>query len=126
MDDLTIKVLEGQIIISIEGMTKNSEEVIFNLQDGRKFRLYHSQDCCESVSLEDVCGDVVDLINSPITDSSEVSSKFEADYATYTNGMTWTFYRFSTTKGTVILRWYGTSNMDYYSESVDFEEIKNG
>jgi hypothetical protein len=62
--------------------------------------------------LEEVIGDLNDLIGSPIIRATEDVSK-EKEYPT------WTFYNIATSKGHVTLRWCGESN-GYYSESVDF------
>jgi hypothetical protein len=64
-----------------------------------------------------VCGDVEDIIGSPILRAVELCHKgLEGESST------WTFYTISTIRGTVDLRWLGESN-GYYSESVDFQEI---
>lgn len=39
-------------IISVEGLEKDSESVIFNCRDGYDIEIYHEQDCCEHVCLE--------------------------------------------------------------------------
>lgn len=106
----------GSVISSIEGGQVGSERMTFNGEDGVSFSFYHRQDCCESVRVEDVVGDVEDLVGSPIVEASVSSSSGPEGY----ESSTWTFYRFSTVKGTVTVRWLGTSN-GYYSERVDFE-----
>ena len=99
-------------------------EMLFTADNGRVFKLYHSQDCCEDVRIEDIAGDLNDLINAPLLQSEEVSNdapaKNEGGYVA--DSYTWTFYKFATIKGYVTVRWYGTSN-GYYSENVDFTEI---
>lgn len=122
----SIEQLIGKTIIKIEGMEAESDEIIFSTSDGLKYRMYHDQDCCESVSLDDVCGDVSDLLNSPVLKAEEFSNIETAERGPkykYDDSYTWTFYHLATIKGYVDLRWYGTSN-GCYSESVDFEMIK--
>lgn len=112
----------GAVIVSVAGAGRGSNRLELRSDDGRTFGFMHVQDCCESVSIEDVCGDVADLIGSPIVLAEEVSSEAEPapDRDGYTpESYTWSFYRFGTAKGTVTVRWLGESN-GYYSESVEF------
>lgn len=108
----------GRVMKSIVG-EKGSFEMVFLSEGGECFRFWHEQDCCERVCVEDVCGDISDLIGSPIVTAEEVSSDDEPALQG-TESCTWTFYRFATVKGTVTVRWLGESN-GYYSESVSFE-----
>jgi hypothetical protein len=86
--------------------------------------MHHIQDCCESVSIEDVCGDLTDLAGTPLLLVEESVSHNEPEENSYDDSNTWTFYRFRTIKGSVDIRWCGSSN-GYYSESVDIT-IVNG
>jgi len=89
--------------------------------------MYHRQDCCESVSIQDIVGDLQDLVGGPILKAEEVSnyepsSKEDIELTKQGNlrgSCTWTYYKFATIKGYVDIRWYGESN-GYYAESVDF------
>jgi hypothetical protein len=83
-------------------------------------RFQHHQDCCESVYIEDICGDLDDLVGAPLVEAEEVSD-YEGE-ATGDESYTWTFYRFRTRKGSVSVRWYGSSN-GYYSEGVSVEFV---
>ena len=124
MEDFSI--LKGQIITSIDGLEYGSSEVVFTNSEGRSFKMYHSQDCCERVSIEDVCGDINDILNSPILLAEEETSDedpIDVDKEYHDSLYCWTFYKLSTFKGDLTIRWYGESN-GYYSVGVDFTEIK--
>ncbi len=106
------------------------DEIVFTCNDGSIYKMYHEQDCCECVSLEDVCGDWDDLIGVPLVVAEEVSNyeptseydKKKTKDVEEWGSCTWTFYKFATTKGYVDVRWFGESN-GYYSEGVDFIRI---
>ena len=116
-----IEELIGKTIVSIYGMKKDSDSIVFKTSDNDMYIMDHVKECCESVFVDDVCGDVNDLIGSPILVAEERISddnpKEIEDYGDESH--TWTFYHIVTIKGYVDIRWYGGSN-GCYSESVDF------
>lgn len=130
MGDLSISDLIGKTLALA---TATDEEVHFETQGGERFRLWHSQDCCEHVYVESVAGDLEDLIGSPLLMAEEVTHT-GADYDSSdwpegvakedydTESYTWTFYKLATIKGGVTIRFFGSSN-GYYSESVSFGRV---
>lgn len=109
--------LVGQTIIDIE-RDEDDEELVFTMDGGYKFTLYHIQDCCEHVYLSDICGNLEDLMGTPLLQAEETTHDASDEEETTDNSATWTFYKLATIKGVVTLRWVGQSN-GYYSESVD-------
>jgi hypothetical protein len=103
-------------------ISKRNDAIELVTTDNTRFMMYHDQDCCESVYLEDVSGDLNDLIGSPILVAESVTNTDAGPKDEYDDSFTWTFYKFATIQGSVTLRWYGTSN-GYYSESVEFVQV---
>ena len=113
--------LIGKVLVEAKAM--GHSEIIFVTADGKRYKLYHEQDCCEDVYIESIVGDLQDLVGSPLLIAEEASS-YETPaglVASTDESFTWTFYKFATVKGYVDIRWYGSSN-GYYSENVDFCE----
>ena len=109
--------LVGQTIDHIKGGKVGDEELVFETAEGYKFRFYHSQDCCESVDIAEVIGDLEDLKGDPILVAESPSSgDHDPPAGEYVDSYTWTFYRFQTIKGSVTVRWLGQSN-GYYGET---------
>jgi len=104
--------LKGRCLSRAE---QDGEELRLYLSENNYVRFYHDQDCCESVEIEDVCGDLRDLVGEPLTEAEEVHGYQGPE--TGDESYTWTLYRFGTRRGAVTVRWYGSSN-GYYSERV--------
>lgn len=115
---LDFNTLLGKTLTKIQVL--GDEQIIFTTSDGEAYKMYHCQDCCESVTIEDICGDLDWLIGFPILLAEErTNNDFDNDID---KSETWTFYEIATLQGTVTIRWYGTSN-GFYSERVDFERM---
>jgi hypothetical protein len=114
-----IKDMIGKTFVSVANI--GDQFLSFTAENGDKYVFYHDQDCCETVEIQDVVGDLEDLVGSPILEADEASNNEEGDW----DSRTWTFYKFGTIKGHVNIRWLGSSN-GYYSESVDQCIIKAG
>src|SRR6185312_1771333 len=125
MREANFSELIGKTLTEVEGFSTDSGEIYFTCSDGKKYKMYHCRNCCESVYIESIDGDVNDLIGHPILLASEEENHEnppELEEEDRSDSFTWTFYKLSTIKGSVTIRWYGASN-GYYSESVDFEEV---
>ena len=84
------------------------------------FHLYHEQDCCESVYIESIVGDLESLIGQEILLAECVS---EASERTDWGTSTWTFYKLASIKGYIDVRFLGESN-GYYSEGVSCQKVE--
>ena len=123
MNEININTLIGKTLQSINGAGKYSDEITFIVNDKEQFKMYHSQDCCEGVLVEDISGDINDLINTPILQAEESTNNTDnLGREDLDDSHTWTFYRLTTIKGQVVIRWLGESN-GYYSESISFVKL---
>lgn len=130
MKSYEIKDLVGKTIKTICG--GDTDYINFTTEDGYQGSIYHSQDCCERVSIHDTTGDLQGLIGSPITHASEDCpdlppedfgvTEEDTEYCDYS--YTWTHQILQTEKERVEILWLGSSN-GYYSEGVTFEMHSN-
>ena len=116
--------LLNKTMVRVEQTTdaRGEDALVMETDDGMVYTFAHSRDCCESVTINDITGDLSNLVGSPITlaeessqDGREAGLAFPSEYTP--DSSTWTFYKFATIKGYVDVRFFGESN-GYYSEGV--------
>lgn len=113
-DSCDIKDMQHKTVKAIQ---RDGDECIWFLTtDNYVYKMHHAQECCESVEIEDICGDLEDLIDTPIIIAEERTQ--DNGWSNGHSSSTWTFYELQTLKGGVTIRWYGESN-GYYSETVN-------
>lgn len=105
---------------TIKHIVQREKIELYFLTENDTFKMHHNQECCEAVEIEDIVGDLNDLIDSPILQAEVVSKRGETPDKNDTG--TWTFYKIATIKGYVTIRWLGVSN-GYYSEEVSFCDV---
>jgi hypothetical protein len=117
----------GRTMESVVGKV-GDDELVFVAEDGAKFRFFYEEDCCASCTINDIAGDIPDLIGSPILQAELISTKSGDEDSNpddkpsrHSDSWTWSFYKFRTNKGDVTISWLGESN-GYYNESVSYEE----
>lgn len=109
-----IEEMQGARVLGVKQI--EDARIAFHTDKGW-FYLYHMQDCCESVTIEDVVGDLQDLVGHVIVVAEERTNE-DSKPDEWSDSWTWTFYLFRTGQTDVTVRWLGESN-GYYSESVN-------
>jgi hypothetical protein len=102
--------------ICLHAQRHGDEKISMIFSDGTLAIMHHHQDCCETVDIEDINGDLEDLLNTPLLVAEE---REQEDPDAFDSG-TWTFYCLRTVKGSIDIRWYGSSN-GFYSEGVSID-----
>lgn len=118
-----LKQMLGRVFVRVEGSVGDGE-MTFVRDDGVRFVFHHFQNCCEHVRIEDIVGDLQDLVGEPLLVAEESHGETPADhkFEWEPESYTWTFYKFATRLGYVDVRWLGESN-GYYGESVDLSVV---
>lgn len=110
---MSLENIIGATIQSITGAKVGSGMITFRTDRGI-LELYHGQCCCEDVCVEDINGDVSDMIGGIVSVADErVGEETESGWGRSLH----TFYEIRTTKGDMNIRWPGKDN-GYYSVSV--------
>jgi len=118
LKSVNIAELQGKVFSSIIVNSDKTEIIFDEAGTNILYKMYHDQDCCEVVEIEDICGDLKDLVDTPIIIAEERTSEAPDEVTDDLDDFLWTFYTFHTIKGSVNIRWLGSSN-GYYAIGVD-------
>lgn len=112
--------LKGETLVSVEGVEVGKDEVTIKTKSGRTFRMYHDQDCCESVAISR-CSSIYCGADGILVQEAE--EKIERDIPCSESGTRTTFIVNKGHYDSFFIEWIGESN-GYYSEDVSFVEVK--
>lgn len=120
IDDDNIIEMVGETIVKVVNI--NDDHLYLYLENGDYYMFFHKDDddCHGDVRIKSIQGSLRNILNSPLTvaktsyscgytDDNDVDN-FLPDWKQET--YTWTFYKFATDKGSITVRWFGTSS-DY-------------
>ena len=118
----------GQRIIKVETQSDKSYDpdrvsrIYFYCESGDVYEMYHNQDCCEDVYLEEGKEDLGKLLGEEIL-TAEVSTNCDGLNGIHYEKELWTYYKFTTSKGYIDLRWFGKSD-GYYAVDVNIRQLR--
>lgn len=127
-DNEVLPMMVGEEVLNLS-INREYDTVKFFFKDVT-VTLYHSQDCCECVVIDDVNGDVSDICGQILevaeVRTSEIDDTLaeQPEKSVWDDSNTWTFYTFRTIKGSLDIKFHGSSN-GYYSERVDVSIERN-
>lgn len=98
----------------------DDEVITFTRTDGVQVKMYHEQECCEHVWIEEIHGDLQALIGHPLT-TAEVYTRDGGESEDGDDRM-FTFYRIGNERHLTTIRWCGESH--HYSIGVTVEVVK--
>lgn len=105
----------------------DKDQLKFYRDDGKVVTMKHDQDCCESVEIVDISGDLNMLTGLVVEAEVVTDDTYSPDLPNvwYDVDFQWTFYKIATINEFVCIRWLGTSN-GYYAIEVDItvHEVK--
>jgi len=107
------EMFKGAKIVEIHGFREGSGLVTI-VTDKLSVQFFHYQDCCETVRVAQVDGDIEDVIGKTIRLFEERAVYGESAWGLHCA----TFYALRTDGGDITWRWDGDSN-GYYSVAVD-------
>lgn len=108
--------LKGKVITAIRNLAVDSDDYTL-FTAGHQLHFYHEQDCCETVKVAAIRGNISDIIGHTITLAEEDNPSEDPDVTPDYESQTITKYILETSKGRLEIVWDGVSN-GYYSESV--------
>lgn len=98
-EDQILEDMVGRTFVSVSNNA--GETLVFLDAEGNGVEFYHGQDCCESVGINDIVGELSDLLHTPILRaevrswSDEMPEGEGLTLPEYHDSYTWTFYEFA-------------------------------